>query len=163
MSAILPFLQARMPTPAETSWSQSHLHEDFTIRSLHRFRAVCNLPLRAPLVAAEQQNNIMYQLSNSLQAILAQTLLPRTGGSLVLASEVCVTTSAIRKHIRDGSPHQIISEIQAGKKHGMRAMDDCLLSLYQKGEITFDTALSHARDPNSMRTRTSRDTPNGTS
>ena len=109
----------------------------------------------------EQQNNVMYQLSNSLQAILAQNLLPRVGEGRTIACEVCIATPAIRKHIREGSPHQIMSEIQAGKKYQMRSMDDCLLGLYQKGEITFDTAISHARDPNSMRTRTSRDTPNG--
>ena len=87
----------------------------------------------------------MYQLSNSLQAILAQNLLPRVGEGRVIACEVCVATPAIRKHIREGSPHQIMSEIQAGKKYQMRSMDDCLLGLYQKGEITFDAAISHAR------------------
>jgi twitching motility protein PilT len=131
------------------------------LATLHTPDAVQTIQRIFSVFPPEQQNNVMYQLSNSLQAILAQNLLPRTSGGLILGCEVCVSTSAIRKHIRDGTPHQIISEIQSGKKHGMRSMDDCLLSLYQKGEITFDTALSHARDPNTMRTRTSRDSTNG--
>jgi twitching motility protein PilT len=106
----------------------------------------------------EQQNNIMFQLSNSLQAILSQNLLPRaTGGGQLIACEVCVVTGAVRKHIREGSSHHILSEIQAGRKHQMRSMDDCLWQMYQKGDITFDTALSNARDPNTFRSRNSRE------
>jgi twitching motility protein PilT len=132
------------------------------LATLHTPDAVQTIQRIFSVFPPEQQNNIMYQLSNSLQAILAQVLLPRSTSGLVLATEVCVATSAIRKHIRDGAPHQIVSEIQAGKKHQMRTLDDCLLSLYTKGEITYDTALSHARDPNSFRLRNQRDTPNGT-
>jgi twitching motility protein PilT len=108
----------------------------------------------------DQQNNIMFQLSNSLQAIIAQNLLPRaTANGQVLAYEVCMATGAVRKHIREGSSHQILSEIQAGKKHQMRSMDDHLMHLYQRGDISFDTALSHARDPATFRMRANRDMP----
>src|SRR4051812_24423626 len=61
----------------------------------------------------EQQNHILFQLSNALQAIVAQNLLPWADGKgLVLACEVCVATPAIRKFIRDGESHLIYSEIQ---------------------------------------------------
>jgi twitching motility protein PilT len=105
---------------------------------------------------AEQQNHIMYQLSNSLQAIVAQNLLPRADGKgQTLACEVCVATPAIRKFIRDGEAHLIYNEIQTGRKLQMQSMDAALLDLYQRGEITYDTAVSTARDPNHLRAKAS--------
>ncbi len=132
------------------------------LATLHTPDAVQTIQRIFSVFPPEQQNNIMYQLSNSLQAIIAQVLLPRATGGLVLASEVCITTAAIRKHIRDGAPHQIVSEIQAGKKLQMRTLDEHLMNLYNKGEITYDIALSHARDANSFRLRVHKDSANGT-
>ena len=104
---------------------------------------------------ADQQNNIIYQISNSLQAIIAQNLLPRADGKgQILACEICVATPAIRKIIRDGESHLMINEIQMGKKYQMQSMDMALLDLYQRGGITYDTALSCARDPNQFRHKT---------
>jgi twitching motility protein PilT len=103
---------------------------------------------------SEQQNNVRYQLSNCLQAIVAQNLLPRADGKgVVLGAEICIANPAIRKFIRDGSPHHIFSEMQTGKKQKMQTMDSVLLQLYQKGEITYDTAVSNAREPETIRTR----------
>jgi twitching motility protein PilT len=42
-----------------------------------------------------------------------------------------------------------------GHKHQMVTMDSCLLDLYQRGEITYDIALSNAKQPESMRQRSS--------
>jgi twitching motility protein PilT len=72
----------------------------------------------------------------------------------VLATEVCIATTAIRNHIRDKSVHQIYSDLQTGRKHKMQTMDQVLLDLYQKGEISHDTALTQAREPNFIRHRT---------
>jgi twitching motility protein PilT len=103
---------------------------------------------------AQQQNHIQFQLSNSLQAIIAQNLLPRADGKgRVLACEVCVATPAIRKHLREGNAHLLFNEIQLGRRHQMQTMDSVLLDLYQRGEITYDVALSNARDPNTIRQR----------
>lgn len=103
----------------------------------------------------EQQNHIILQLANSLQAIIAQNLLPRADGKgQVVACEVCIMTPAIRKVIRDGESHLIVNEIQMGKKYQMQSMDMALLELYQRGEITYDTAMSAARDPNQFRHKT---------
>jgi twitching motility protein PilT len=99
-----------------------------------------------------QQNHIIYQLSNSLQAIIAQNLLPRADGKgQVLACEVCIVTPAMRKLIRDGESHLMINEIQMGKKFQMQSMDTALLELYQRGEITYDVAVSSAREANQFK------------
>ncbi len=106
---------------------------------------------------AGQQNAITAQLANSLQAIISQKLLPSADGTRqVLACEICVATPAVRNHIRERQFHQIVSEMQTGKKYQMQTMDGTLLELYQRGDITYDTALSNARDPNFIRTRSGR-------
>ncbi len=50
--------------------------------------------------------------------------------------------------------HMCYSEMQMGRKHQMQTMDSALLELYQRGEITYDMALSHAREPGFVRQRT---------
>jgi twitching motility protein PilT len=125
------------------------------LATLHTPDAVQTIQRVYGVFPSEQQNNIRYQLSNALQAIIAQVLLPRADGKgLVLATEICMATGAVRKHIREGDAHVLFSEMQTGRKHSMQTMDQCLLGLYQRGEITYDVAVSQAREPSSIRNRT---------
>lgn len=101
---------------------------------------------------AEQQNAITVQLANSLQGIIAQKLLPRADGKgRVLACEVCIATLAVRNRIREREVHLLYNEMQTGRKFQMQTMDNSLSDLYQKGEITYDVALSNAREPDYIR------------
>lgn len=101
---------------------------------------------------AEQQNTIIIQLANSLQAVVAQRLLPRADGAgQVLACEVCVTTPAVRTHIRERQVHQLGNEMQTGMKFQMQTMDASLLSLHLRGDITMETALMHADNADFIR------------
>jgi twitching motility protein PilT len=59
----------------------------------------------------------------------------------------------VRRHIRDGDAHVLFSEMQTGRKYNMQTMDQCLLNLYQRGDITYDVAVSHAREPAAIRHR----------
>lgn len=107
---------------------------------------------------AEQQNAIIMQVANSLQAIVCQKLLTRVDGQgQVLACEICMATTAVRNHIRERNVHQLYSEMQTGRKHKMQTMDNALLELYQRGEITYDAALSNAREPEYIRHKTGQD------
>lgn len=108
---------------------------------------------------AEQQNSIVMQIANSLQAVIAQKLLPRADGNgQILATEICIATNAVRNHIRQRDVQQIYSEMQTGRKHQMQTMDNALLDLYQRGEITYDTALTNAREPNHIRHKANKET-----
>jgi twitching motility protein PilT len=119
--------------------------------TLHTPDAVQTIQRIFSVFPPEQQNNIRFQLSNSLQAIIAQNLLPRADGQgLVLATEVLVATPAVRRHIREGETHLLLSEMQTGRKYRMQTMDNSLLTLYERGEITYDVAASSARDPESF-------------
>ncbi len=72
----------------------------------------------------------------------------------MLACEVCIATHAIRNRIRDGEVHLLYTDIQTGRKHKMQTMDQVLLDLYQRGEITYDMAISNAREPGYIRHKT---------
>jgi twitching motility protein PilT len=124
------------------------------IATLHTPDAAQTIQRIYSVFPAEQQNSITVQLANSLQALIAQKLLPRASGAgRVLACEVCVATYAVRSHIREHNVHHLYSEMQTGRRHQMQAMDQVLLELYQRGEITYDVAISNAREPDYIRHR----------
>ncbi|SPE52201.1 Twitching motility protein PilT [Verrucomicrobia bacterium] len=94
------------------------------------------------------QRQIILQLSNALQGIVAQELLPAADRTRrVLAYELIVANGAVRNLIRENQLHQLENTIQTGRKEGMTLMDNCLYDLYCKCLITYDTALSRARHP----------------
>ena len=97
------------------------------------------------------QLQIILQLSNALQGIIAQDLLPAADRTRrVLAYELLVASNAVRNLIREGQLHQLENMIQTGRKEGMVLMDNCLFDLYSKCLITYDTAVSRARHPDRM-------------
>jgi twitching motility protein PilT len=96
--------------------------------------------------AAQQQ--IIMQLANSLQGIIAQDLLTATDRTRrVLACEMLIANGAVRNMIRENQLHQLENVIQMGRKEGMSLMDNCLYDLYCKCLISYDTAVSRARNP----------------
>lgn len=124
--------------------------------TLHTPDAVQTIQRIYSVFPSSQQNSITVQLSNSLQAIIAQKLLPRADRKgRVLASEICIASMAVRNHIREREPHQIYSVMQVGRKLGMQTMDQSLLELYQRGEISYDIAVSNAREPETIKSKTS--------
>jgi len=125
------------------------------IATLHTPDSVQTIQRIYSVFPSSQQNAITVQLANSLQSILAQKLLPRaTGAGRVLACEVCIATHAVRNRIRDQEVHMLYSDMQTGRKHKMQTMDQVLLELYQRGDITYDVAISNAREPEFIRHRT---------
>jgi len=94
------------------------------------------------------QRQIILQLANALQAVIAQDLLPSADRSKrVLAYEMLVANNAIRNLIRENQLHQVENSIQTGAKDGMQLMDTTLYDLYCRCQISYDTALSRAKHP----------------
>ena len=94
------------------------------------------------------QRQVILQLSNSLQGIVAQELLPALERNRrVLAYEIVTATSAVRNLIREEQLHQLENVLQMGRKEGMVLMDNCLSDLYCRCLISYDTAVSRARNP----------------
>lgn len=94
------------------------------------------------------QRQIVMQLANSLQGIIAQELLPAADRTRrVLAYELLIANGAVRNLIRENQLHQMENTIQMSRKEGMVLMDNCLHDLYCKCLVTYDTAVSRARQP----------------
>jgi twitching motility protein PilT len=94
------------------------------------------------------QRQIILQLANGLQGIMAQDLLPAADRSRrILAYELLMANGAVRNLIRENQLHQLENTIQMGRKEGMMLMDNCLYDLYCKCQISYDTAVSRARSP----------------
>jgi twitching motility protein PilT len=94
------------------------------------------------------QRQIVLQLANAMQGIIAQDLLPAADRTRrILAYELIVANGAVRNLIRENQVHQLENTIQTGRREGMTLMDNCLYDLYCKCLITYDTALSRARHP----------------
>lgn len=97
----------------------------------------------------DQQSQVLAQLANALQMIVAQRLLPtKNGRSRVLATETLVANMPVRACIRDRRFEQLVGLLEIGAKDGMHTIDESLIELYQSGLISQETALAHARDRN---------------
>lgn len=102
-----------------------------------------------------QQTQIRIQLSNSLVAVLSQTLMPRAssgdmmsrGKGRVMAMEIMLVTPAIANLIREGKTAQIYSSIQTGGKYGMTTLEMTLRDLYLSRQVTFEDAMQKTSRP----------------
>jgi twitching motility protein PilT len=94
------------------------------------------------------QRQVILQLANTLQGIIAQELLPSVDRlRRVLAFELLVANHAIRTIIRQNELHHLYNVMQTSQKDGMILMDASLQELYARAQITYDTAISKARHP----------------
>lgn len=94
-----------------------------------------------------QQEQVRIMLSESLQAVICQTLVPRVdGGGRVCAMEVMTGTVAVRSLIREAKTHQLPSIIQVSQKFGMQSLDQMLKQFVMEGLITKDAALERANN-----------------
>src|SRR5277367_4519101 len=97
---------------------------------------------------ADQQSQIIAQLANALQAIIAQRLLPKADETgRVACTEVMVMNDGIRALLRDRRFQQVLSMIEIGGKAGMITFDESVSNLDTAGIITRDEAILNARDP----------------
>jgi twitching motility protein PilT len=98
-----------------------------------------------------QQQQVRMQVSNSLQGVLSQTLLRTTDGrSRVLAMEVMLGVPAIANLIREGKTHQMETIIQGSAAQGMQTLDQNLKNLLTAGKITYEEAISKAKNPKEL-------------
>ncbi len=98
-----------------------------------------------------QQEQIRTQLASSIVAVISQLLLVRadTKGR-VACFEIMISTPSIQALIRDNKTFRITSDIQTGAKYGMVTLDANLMSLYERGAITYGDLVTKAQDPASI-------------
>jgi twitching motility protein PilT len=83
-----------------------------------------------------EKSMVRSMLSESLRAVITQTLLKRIGGGRVAAWEIMVATPAIRNLIREDKVAQMYSAIQTGQNAGMQTLDQALETLVQRGIVS---------------------------
>jgi twitching motility protein PilT len=99
---------------------------------------------------AEQQRQILLQLSGSLLGIFSQRLIPRVSGGLIPACELLINNQAVSNLIRENRTHEIDSVIETSSDQGMISLNRYLTELVSAGEITIENAYLYSNNPKSL-------------
>ena len=118
--------------------------------TLHTSSAAKTIDRIIDVFPGAEKDMVRSMLSESLRAVISQTLLKRVGGGRVAAHEIMIGIPAIRNLIREDKIAQMYSVIQTGMIHGMQTMDQCLKQLVNRGLVTAADAKIKAMDPNSI-------------
>ncbi len=118
--------------------------------TLHTRSAPATVDRIVDAFPADQQEQIRVQLAGSVQAIVAQQLVPKRGGGRIAALEIMVGTSAVRNLIREGKTHQLGGVIETGLQFGMQSMDKTLAEMVRTQRIELEHALRRAADPETV-------------
>jgi twitching motility protein PilT len=95
----------------------------------------------------DQQEQVRVQLTQVIECVVCQALIPKIGGGRIAAHEIMVATPAIRGLINQNKAYQITGTIQTSKKHGMQLLDDSLAELIRTRKITLEDAQTVANEP----------------
>jgi len=114
--------------------------------TLHTTSAAKTVDRIIDVFPAAEKDMVRAMLSESLRAVISQTLLKRTGGGRIAAHEIMIGTPAIRNLIREAKVAQMYSAIQTGQAHGMQTLDQNLKELLLKGLITRADARAKAQN-----------------
>lgn len=118
--------------------------------TLHTTSAAKTIDRVVDVFPAEEKSMVRSMLSESLQAVISQTLLKKIGGGRVAAHEIMIGTPAIRNLIREDKVAQMYSSIQTGGSLGMQTLDMCLKNLLAQGVISRDSAREKAKSPDNF-------------
>ena len=129
---------------AMTAAETGHL----VLATLHTPDAAQTIDRILDVFPPHRQQEVKIQLSECLQAVISQQLLPRCDApGRVVACEIMVATPAVRNLIREHATEQILTVLQTGAQYGMCTMDASLKSLYDRKAISYETAISRVKNP----------------
>ncbi len=108
--------------------------------TLHTSSAAKTIDRVVDVFPAAEKEMVRAMLSESLRAVVSQTLMKKSGGGRMAAHEIMIGTAAIRNLIREGKIAQMYSAIQTGQSAGMQTLDQCLQELVMKGMVSREEA-----------------------
>ena len=124
------------------------IEQYFQIGTLHTSSAAKTIDRIVDVFPAEEKEMVRAMLSESLQAVISQTLLKtKDGTGRVAAHEIMIGTPAIRNLIREAKIAQMYSAIQTGSSVGMQTLDQNLTDLVRRNVISSAAARSAAKIP----------------
>jgi twitching motility protein PilT len=112
--------------------------------TLHTSSAAKTIDRVVDVFPAAEKEMVRSMLSESLRAVISQTLMKKIGGGRVAAHEIMLGTPAIRNLIRENKIAQMYSAIQTGQSIGMQTLDQNLQEMLSKGMISKDEAMKKA-------------------
>jgi twitching motility protein PilT len=122
------------------------------LSTLHTAGAALTMDRIIDTFPPHQQQQVRVQLSTITEGVLAQTLLPtKDGEGRVAAVEVMIASPAISNLIREGKTHQIPGVIETSQRLGMQTLDQALIEVYQRGNVSMEAILAKASNPKHVR------------
>ena len=114
--------------------------------TLHTSSAAKTIDRIIDVFPAGEKGMVRSMLSESLRAVIAQTLLKKIGGGRTAAWEIMIGTAAIRNLIREDKVAQMYSAIQTGQAFGMQTLDQHLQEIVKRGMVSRLDARNKAKD-----------------
>ena len=118
--------------------------------TLHTSSAAKTIDRIVDVFPAAEKSMVRSMLSESLKAVISQTLMKKIGGGRVAAHEIMIGTPAIRNLIREDKVAQMYSAIQTGQNVGMQTLDQNLKTLLAQGVVAKDEAQRKAANPEAL-------------
>jgi twitching motility protein PilT len=118
--------------------------------TLHTSSAAKTIDRIVDVFPAAEKSMVRSMLSESLKAVIAQTLMKKIGGGRVAAHEIMIGTPAIRNLIREDKVAQMYSAIQTGQNVGMQTLDQNLKDLLASGVVAKEEAMRKAAHPDAL-------------
>ena len=118
--------------------------------TLHTSSAAKTIDRIVDVFPAAEKSMVRSMLSESLKAVISQTLMKKIGGGRIAAHEIMIGTPAIRNLIREDKIAQMYSAIQTGQSLGMQTLDQNLKTILASGLISKEEAKKKAANPDSL-------------
>src|SRR6266567_471932 len=118
--------------------------------TLHTSSAAKTIDRIIDVFPASEKDMVRAMLSESLRAVVSQTLMKKNAGGRIAAHEIMIGTPAIRNLIREGKIAQMYSSIQTGGAQGMQTLDQCLADLVAKGIVSKEEARYKAQNKDAL-------------
>lgn len=118
--------------------------------TLHTTSAAKTVDRIIDVFPSEEKSMVRSMLSESLKAVISQTLLKKIGGGRVAAHEIMIGVPAIRNLIREDKIAQMTSAIQTGQQNGMCTLDQSLVALLQRSQVSLQDARHYAVNPSAL-------------
>jgi len=134
-------------TTALTAAETGHL----VLGTVHTSDAAQTIDRIIDVFPPNQQRQVRLQLSQVIEAVLSQTLLPRIKGGRIAAVEIMLGTPAVRNLIRSEKVHELGTVIQLGNKEGMQTLDQALANLVKRGIVAQEEAILRSSEPERLR------------
>jgi len=122
------------------------------LATLHTIDAVQSVDRMIDVFPADQQRQIRLQLSQIIEAVLSQTLLPRIGGKgRIAAFEILIATPAVRNLIRTSKTFELPGVMQIGTKDGLQTLNQSLAYLVENHKVTVKEAMARSSNPKQLK------------